>query len=327
LALLLAASASAGRDESLAFEGKAGPGLGKRVVLLAGDEEYRSEEALPQLAKILAYRHGFHCTVLFSLASDGTIDPERRDNQPGLEALAEADLCVLMLRFRQWPDAQMARFADYVEGGGPLVALRTSTHAFDGLTGPYGRYNWRGGPWPGGFGRQVLGETWVSHWGEHGRQATRGHPVGRHPVIRGVAEAFVTTDVYEAHPPPDATVVVEGEVVAGMRADDPPAAGARADSHGVQRLLNEPRTPVAWVREPRPGQRVFTTTMGSATDLLDGEFRRLLVNAAYWACGLSVPERASAGLWGTYQPSPFGFGGWRKGLRPADYGEVEPCAL
>ena len=37
------------------------------------------------LAKILALRHGFTCTVLFSLnPNDGTIDPNNHDNMPGL---------------------------------------------------------------------------------------------------------------------------------------------------------------------------------------------------------------------------------------------------
>jgi hypothetical protein len=69
-------------------------------VLIAGDNEYRSEEALPQLAKILATHHGFKCTVLFSQDGEGTIDPNAENNIPGLEALKSADLMVLGLRFR-----------------------------------------------------------------------------------------------------------------------------------------------------------------------------------------------------------------------------------
>ena len=112
---------------------------GKSIVFLAGDEEYRSEEGLPQLAKILAFRHGFKCTVLFSINGKGEIDPDRHDNQPGLAALDTADLCVMLLRFREWPDAQMKHFDDYLRRGGPILALRTSTHAFDLKQGPYER--------------------------------------------------------------------------------------------------------------------------------------------------------------------------------------------
>src|SRR5271156_6509574 len=90
--------------DALVYKGTSGPGLGRKIVLLAGDEEYRSEEGLPQMAKILAVRHGFTCTVLFSINSAGNIDPDCQTNQPGLQALDTADLCVMQLRFREWPD-------------------------------------------------------------------------------------------------------------------------------------------------------------------------------------------------------------------------------
>ena len=59
------------------YEGGDGPGKGKHVVLVSGDDEYRSEELLPQLGKILAKRHGFKCTVLFAIdPATGTINPK-----------------------------------------------------------------------------------------------------------------------------------------------------------------------------------------------------------------------------------------------------------
>ena len=74
-------------DPWLTFSGGSGPGQGKNIVLISGDEEYRSEEALPQLAKILTTEHGFSCTVLFPInPADGKIDPNNC-NIPGLEAL------------------------------------------------------------------------------------------------------------------------------------------------------------------------------------------------------------------------------------------------
>ena len=67
----------------------------------------------------------------------------------------------------------MARFDKLLRAGMPIVALRTSTHAFNGLA--------KGGPWEtwnynnqGGFGKRVLGETWLTHWGRHKVEATRG---------------------------------------------------------------------------------------------------------------------------------------------------------
>src|SRR4051794_5926721 len=84
LALLAGvATSSMAADEWVTYPGGDGPGKGKHVVFVSGDEEYRSEEGLPQLAKILAKRHGFRCTVLFAVdPKDGTISPNVKDNIP-----------------------------------------------------------------------------------------------------------------------------------------------------------------------------------------------------------------------------------------------------
>src|SRR5579871_5628861 len=131
-------------DPWIVFEGPNGPGKGKHIVLVSGDEEYRSEEALPQLAKILSQRHGFKCTVLFAIdPKDGTINPNVTDNIPGLEALRTADLLVLATRFRDLPDPQMKYLVDYIEAGKPIVGMRTATHAFNIRKSPtYARYSY-----------------------------------------------------------------------------------------------------------------------------------------------------------------------------------------
>ncbi len=315
-ALLLFAVLSAA--SGLVFEGKSGPGKGKHIVLISGDEEYRSEEALPQLAKILSTHHGFRCTVLFAIdPADGTINPDRRDNIPGLEALASADLMVIFTRFRDLPDAQMKHIADYVESGKPIVAMRTATHAFDIKSSPvYGRWSWNSKEWDGGFGRQVLGETWIAHHGAHGKQSTRGivaPGAGDHPILRGIADGDIwgPADVYAVRLPlpGDSRPLVLGLVLEGMNASDPPVTGK----------LNHPPMPIAWVRTYK-GARVFTTTMGASEDLKNEGVRRMLVNACYWAAGLEnrIPARTRVDLVGDYRPSPFKFGGFRRGLKPSD---------
>lgn len=321
--------------DTVVYEGKSGPGKRKHIVLLAGDEEYRSEEAMPQLAKILAYRQGFKCTVVFSVNPNGEIDPDARSNQPGIEALDTADLCVMMLRFREWPDSQMKHFVDYYLAGKPIVALRTSTHAFEygeDSSSPYKNYGWRSKSWPGGFGRQVLGETWISHWGDHGRQATKGivdPEQTKHPAMRGLFSIFGTTDVYEASPPKDATILIRGQVLEGMTVSSTPAVGRKKTAQGVEQDVNSPMMPIAWVRERKNGagavNKVFTTTMGAATDLMDQGVRRMLVNAVFWAVGLEKPteRRLDTKLVGSYAPTAFGFGGFKKGVRPADLAASE----
>lgn len=310
----------------LTFEGTSGPGKGKHIVLLAGDEEYRSEEGLPQLAKILATRHGFKCTVLFSLNDKGEIDPNVQTNQPGLENLAKADLCIMLLRFRCWPDSQMKHFVDYFQSGKPIIALRTSTHAFQypaDSTSPYRRFGWQSREWPGGFGKQVLGENWVSHWGNHGSQATRGVAVDpKHSILRGVSELFGDSDVYEVAPPSDAQILVRGQVLLGMNKGDGAATGRKKTAQGVEQGLNEPMMPVVWTRDYKNDKglinRIVTSTMGAATDLQDENLRRMLVNASLWVLNLPPPARANVATVGNYQPSKFGFNSFKKGVKPDD---------
>ncbi|MBA4017293.1 MAG: hypothetical protein C0483_08975 [Pirellula sp.] len=313
-----------GAEELLVFEGAAGPGLGKHIVLVGGDEEYRSEETLPVLARILAERHGFRCTVLLAVdPADGTINPNV-SNIPGLEQLAKADLCIVFLRFRDLPDEQMQYFADYVDAGKPIIGLRTATHAFRiAPEKKFAAYSWNTkGPWEGGFGRQVLGETWISHHGSHGKQATRGILVkeqAQHPILRGLADGdiFGTSDVYGVRTPlpGDSVPLVLGEVVDGLKFDDPPLPGAK----------NEPMMPIAWTKtyqSPTTGKsgRVFTTTLGAATDTAFEGTRRLIVNAAYWAVGLesAIPEKSDVSIVGTFEPSPFRVNGFKNGVRPRD---------
>jgi hypothetical protein len=238
---------------------------------------------------------------------------------PGIAALDSADLCVMGLRFRELPDKQMKHFADYLDAGKPFIALRTSTHAFKydrNKSSAYAKYDWHSTAWPGGFGQQVLGETWVNHHGHHGFESCRGvinQPFKEHPILRGVADIWVPTDVYTvSHLPQDAQVLMWGQVLSGMKPADSPVEGVK----------NNPMMPVAWVRdytgEKGKTSKVFTTTMGAAVDLENEGLRRLVVNAAYWAVGLEkkIPARANVNYVGDYKPEWFGFGKFKKGLRP-----------
>ena len=320
LLLLVPTMAHAGEDRWVVYDGFDGPGKGKHIVLIAGDHEYRSEETIPQLAKILAKRHGFKCTVLFTLdPKDGTINPNI-DNIPGLEALKSADLMIMFLRFRNLPDDQMTPLVDYIESGKPIIGLRTSTHAFNlRKDSPYyEKYHWTS---KGGFGKKVLGETWVNHHGAHGSQATRGiiaKDQVKHPIVRGIKDGdiFGPSDVYGVNLPlpGDSLPVVLGQVVAGMKESDPPLEGKK----------NDPMMPIAWTRtykgEAGKTARVFTTTMGASQDFSSEGLRRLLVNGTFWALGMEerIPERANVAIVGEYNPTRFRNDEFKKGVRPAD---------
>src|SRR5438552_10284323 len=108
------------QDAGVTYHGGEGPGKGKHIVFVTGEESYRSEESMPMMARILSKHHGFKCTVLFAIdPKDGTINPMVKDNIPGLEALESADLMVCFFRWRELPDDQMKRIIDYTDSGKP----------------------------------------------------------------------------------------------------------------------------------------------------------------------------------------------------------------
>ncbi|MBP7935152.1 MAG: ThuA domain-containing protein [Phycisphaerae bacterium] len=311
-------------EQWVTYKGGEGPGKDKHIVLISGDEEYRSEEALPQLAKILAKHHGFKCTVLFAVdPKTGEINPEIRDNIPGLQALETADLMIIATRFRDLPDQQMKHVDAYVASGNPIIGMRTATHAFNIPKGKtYARYSYdsKEKGWIDGFGRRVLGETWVSHHGQHGKQSTRGviaKDMKDHPIVRDCTDIWGPTDVYTVRSPlpDDSKVLILGQVLEAMKATDKPVPGTP----------NEPMMPVAWIKTHRGEKdrtgRVFTTTMGAATDLESEGMRRLLVNAAYWCLGIEakIPPKVRVDLVGQFKPTAFGFRGHKKGVKPSDH--------
>jgi hypothetical protein len=321
IALFLAQTALGEGQEWVTYRGYSGPGKGKRIVFVTGDEEYRSEESMPAMARILARRHGFHCTVLFSInPKTGEIDPAIADNIPGLDALKTADLLVVFARFRHLPREQMALFVDYVNSGRPVIGIRTATHAFD-----YDRFQkeefsewaWRG-PHPnfqGGFGRQVLGETWIDHYGGYHSQSTLGIVVPEmkeHPILRGVGRVWAPSHTYKVTTlGGDSKPLLMGQPLKGLRTDSQPDA-------------DKPPVPVAWIKTftGKAGKpaRVFTTTMGTGDDFKEESIRRLLVNACYWCVGLEekIPPRSDVSLVGPYNPAKSNFGAYRRGVAPED---------
>lgn len=307
------------------YEGTDGPGQGKHIVFISGDEEYRSEEACPLLAEILARHHGFRCTVLFAIDPEsGEIDPKNQTNIPGMHLLPTADLVVLFTRFRELPDSQMKFFDEYFRSGKPIIGLRTATHAFAysrDKQSPYAKYSWNhsGPEWPGGFGKEVFGETWYTHHGKHKSESTRGviYPEQKqHPILNGVEDLWGPTDVYGIRKlPEEAQVLVHGQVLAGMEPTDLPVKGAK----------NDPMMPIAWVREYTHADgaknRIFCTTLCSSVDLLSEDLRRMLVNASYWAVGLEekIPEQAKVDFVTPFEPTFYGFNTFRTGVKPSDW--------
>ena len=321
--ILLATSASVLSAESLTFEGTEGPGKGKHIVFLANDHEYRSEQSCPAVAKILAKHHGFKCTVLFGLNEKGEIKPGA-GSVPGLEVLKEADLLFLFARFMNLPDEQVDPLVAYFERGGPVIGLRTSTHAFHKQAGKWAKlnYNYEGKDYLGGLGEQVLGNTWhkkrgQSHYGGNHREASRIIPTSgvKHPVLTGVSQIHALSGAYASVLPDAATSLLEVQVLKGFTADSE----IREDL---------PLATCAWARDSyvapsgkKKDSRVVYASYGASEDVLDANTRRFFVNSCFWAVGLEseIKPDLEVSIVGGFKPSPYSTGRlYNKGVKPAD---------
>lgn len=323
LCLAVAAASHADEKPWVTYSLSEGAGNGKHVVFVAGEWEYRSEEGLPMLAKILSQRHGFKCTVLFPINENGEIDPNVKDNVPGLEMLDSADMMVMLAMDLELPDDQMRHIIDFANSGKPVLGFRCSVLAFrytENKDSAYAKYDFRGtkengAEIPGGFGMVVLGETWRGHHGHHAVESTRGLINGRHrghPILRGVAGDFWgPTDVYQIDQLPSTTeVLAHGQVLQGMKPDDAPN-------------YDKPIMPMVWTYERPVGDktsRVVASTIGAAEDLESEDLRRIVVNSVYWCLGLEdkIPEKSDVTYVGDFKASKFGRDKFKRGVRPAD---------
>ncbi len=306
----------------LSYGGGDGPGKGKRIVLIAADQEYRSEQSMPMMAKILSKRHGFDCTVLFAVNDKGEVDPTmpvypekgkefKQHHIPGLEQLAGADLVIFFPRLLTLPMSERELIVRYIDSGKPIIALRTANHGFQAAL-PY-KIDGKNVDW----GNDVLGGAFMGHHGRWHEDSTRGILVAEqkeHPILTGVSDIWGNSDVYRTYKqgtslPAGCTALVWGQPLMGRHHDD-----------AVNPKL-EP-LPVAWFKNWRTSEgklsRVFQSTMASGSDLECADLRRLIINAAYWAMGMeaAISATRSVEIVGTYQPLESGFDYEKLGVAP-----------
>ncbi len=304
----------------LVYPGGEGPGRGKHVVLIAAEQEYRSEQSMPMLAKVLSKRHGFDCTVLFAVNDKGEVDPTQKirwqdktvvHNIPGLEHLASADLMILFSRLVTLPDDQITHVIDFLDSGKPIVGIRTANHGF--LENfPYVKDGKKVR-----FGDDVLGGSFRGHHGNWHADSTRGIIVAEnkdHPILRGVAEIWGPSDVYRTYKegeglPAGCLPLVEGQPLVGRQRND---------------AVNEKKIPlpVAWTKmwtgNSGKTARVFHVTMGSGKDFESEGLRRMMVNAVYWGLEMEneIDTDSSVDYVGEYQPRSSGFNYEKLGVEP-----------
>ena len=310
----------------LTYPGGEGTGAGKHIVLIAADQEYRSEQSMPMLAKTLSKHHGFHTSVLFALNEEHLVDPTQKirwqdetvmHDIPGLEHLESASLVVFFNRLITLPEEQLDHIYRYLDSGKPIIGLRTANHGFLGFEYEKDGQRVR-------FGEDVLGGSFRNHHGRWHQDSTRGILVDEnrgHPILIGVNDIWGPSDVYRTYAegsglPQGCLPLILGQPLTGRNPLDPPNPGLAP-------------LPVAWVKtwtgNSGKTARVFHSTMGSARDLESADLRRLIINAAYWCLGLEeqVSLTSSVDVVGTYDPLASGFDYGQLGVKPRPPSDFE----
>lgn len=280
------------------------------IVFVTGDEEYRSEESMPMLARLVERELGVRTKVLFALDSAGTVNPNVTDNIPGLEALDSADMMICFLRWRNLPDDQAKHILNFAESGKPMAGFRTSTHAFmykdDSLRQHLNN------DWP----TAVFGQQWITHHGhfEDGHDPLTSVDLANNtqsPIMSGVKPFAAYSWLYH----------VDGGEWSINPNTNPLLMGTslRSKHQEGNRLDQFPLTnPVAWTNDYK-GAPVFFTTLGHPYDWKNPSMRKLALNGIAWALGreADIPEGGfNPKIDGVYQPNNSGFGEkFKTGLR------------
>nr|WP_256534291.1 ThuA domain-containing protein [Lewinella sp. JB7] len=290
-----------------------------KIVFVTGDEEYRSEESMPMLARILERNLGAETVVGYALDSAGYIDPNNVYHISQLDQLADADLMVIFTRYRQLPADLARKITDYAESGRPIVGFRTSTHAFKYVEPKDSALMSLNDDWP----TKVFGQQWITHHGhfdDGSGKLTSVTPVAKkadHPVLRGVQPFEAYSWLYH----------VDGGdwKLSGDSAPLLMGHSLRSNHEEKGRLDEFPLdNPVAWTKTYTGSNgvpaRVFFTTLGHPFDFREEPMRKLALNGIYWALGREgdIPATGvDATIVGEYAPNNSGFGEkFKPGRRP-----------
>jgi nicotinamidase-related amidase/type 1 glutamine amidotransferase len=222
------------------------------VVIVMAEDEYGTNRTLPEFG----LKHlGKDFRVRYLHASE-----KDRNDIPGLETLAEADVALISVRRRALPKEQMDAIRKFVADGKPVLGIRTASHAFSlqKKKPPEGRFTWEE------FDHEVFGGNYTGHHGAGPKVAIRtAEGADRHPILAGVkvAELSGNGSLYKVSPL--------------ARKTTPLLIGS---------IPGKPAEPIAWVVESKEGKR-FYTSLGHADDFKEPAFNRLLLNAVRWAAG------------------------------------------
>ncbi|MBN1805741.1 MAG: ThuA domain-containing protein [Sedimentisphaerales bacterium] len=231
-----------------------------RVVFISAESEYRAAETLPEFAHELKTKYGLYCEILQGSPEKSSKD---RHELAGMEALTNADLAVLFARRRALPPEQMEYFRQYLNSGRPLIGLRTASHAFDTRgNAPAGYAEWTK------LDPEVLGGNYHGHHGSGPKcTVTLADKAKNHPILTGVQLPLTSNgSLYEVRPLAKTTQSLLIGTIPGKESE-----------------------PVAWTNKYHKS-RIFYTSLGHQDDFKNPQFRKMFINAVFWAMDKPVPK-------------------------------------
>jgi len=227
-----------------------------RVALAMAEREYHTWETVPVFGRhILGNQCGFSITEVYGKPA------QDRNLMPGFgEAISQADLVFVSIRRRALPTAELDALRRHLAAGKPLMAIRTSSHAFD----TKGKHPDGHAEWPE-FDHDVIGGNYHGHY-KAGPTATVTIAPGAagHPVLKGLPESFTTRgSLYRTSPLSETATPLLTACIEGQKPE-----------------------PIAWLHNYGKA-KVFYTALGHPEDFADNDAptARLLRNAATWLTG------------------------------------------
>ncbi|MBZ5856432.1 isochorismatase family protein [Flavihumibacter profundi] len=238
----------------------------KVIAFITAENEYRTNQRFPEFGHELMLTRNVTCEYAVGLPIAEGAGVHNIEN---LQILEDADLVITCIRRRALEPEKMQLVKDYMNSGKPLLAIRTSSHAFDAK----GNVSRSGGgvvasnvpvsdqlaQWPE-FDKEVLGGNYQGHYGhlQKGTAITIVPGMESHPLLKGVDSlGFVSPSWLYINRP------LRGENMQVLLQGTIP---------------NEPVQPVLWVNNREKGKVVYTS-LGHWDDWKIESYKNLMVNA------------------------------------------------
>ena len=212
----------------------------KHLVVLCAEQEYLTHKSLPKFA---AHYLGQDFRVSFVWD-----DVDDRNNLPGIDVVADADILLVSVRRRTLPHRQLKYVRDFVACGKPVVGIRTASHAFclRAKEPAEGLDNWSE------FDSEVFGGHYTNHHGEGPQVAlTVARSVAAKEFLQDVAvnKLVGNGSLYKVTPLADSTVPLL-----------------------IGRIPGADAEPIAWINRRADGGTSLYTSLGHIDDFEQPQF-------------------------------------------------------